>query len=102
MSRIVSFGTILISGVALFLLSSPSAGASAKKQIVKPADVREVSVRKTFIDCFKELNGRDGGWCEMSGASINDVLPKSPSPEIRMVSGPQSVISAWNGAAFDP
>jgi hypothetical protein len=102
MSRMVSFGTLLISGAMLFLLSSAGANASEKKKISKPVDVREVSARKTFLDCFNEFKGRDGGWCEMSGASIYDVLPKSPSPEIQMVSGAQSVISAWNGAAFDP
>ena len=101
MSRIVSFGTALISGVVLFLLMSPGADASEKKKIATPVDVREVSRRKTLMDCFNELKVRDGGWCSMSGASINDVLPKSISPEIHMVSGPKSVISAWNGAAFD-
>lgn len=101
MSRIVSFGTTLISGVVLFLLMSPGADASEKKEIATPVDVREVSRRKTLMDCFNELKVRDGGWCSMSGASINDVLPKSISPEIHMVSGPKSVISAWNGAAFD-
>lgn len=37
----------------------------------------------------------------MGRAPINHVLPKSPSREIKMVTGPKSVIIAWNGAAFD-
>ena len=64
-------------------------------------DVRLVHNRKTFLDCYDELKDRDGGLCEKGGASINDVLPKSPSPSIHMVSGPSSVISAWKGAVFD-
>lgn len=51
MSRIVSFGTTLISGVVLFLLMSPGADASEKKEIATPVDVREVSTRKSLMDC---------------------------------------------------
>ncbi len=101
MKRFVSIGTILFSAIAVVLLFPLKTEALAQQKGPKPVDVRSVKIGKTLIDCYNELKDRDGGWCKMGRAPINHVLPKSPSPEINMVTGPKSVISAWNGAAFD-
>ena len=101
MNRFVSIGTIVFSALVAVFLVFPRTEASAQHKGQKPADVRLVNIGKTLIDCFNELKDRDGGWCRMGRASINRVLPKSPSREINMVTGPKSVIGAWNGAAFD-
>ncbi|NKB21373.1 MAG: hypothetical protein GKS01_12835 [Alphaproteobacteria bacterium] len=101
MWRIVSIGTILLTSAALVPIFSQSSWAQAEIKPDEPIDVREVRSRKTLIDCSKELDRRDGGWCHMDGASISDIFPKSLSQKIRMATGPSSVIRALNGAAFD-
>ena len=59
------------------------------------------TAKVSLVECTKKLNAQDGGWCEMSGATLADVFPKNLSAEIRGWTGPSSVLIAWNGAAWD-
>jgi hypothetical protein len=55
----------------------------------------------SLVECMKKLNAQGGGWCEMSGASLANVFPRNLTDEIRGWTGPSSVLTAWNGAAWD-
>ncbi|MGI8894725.1 MAG: hypothetical protein ACR2HE_03590 [Casimicrobiaceae bacterium] len=59
------------------------------------------TARVALADCAAKLDAQGGGWCEMSGASISDVFPKQLSDTQRGWTGPSSIITAWNGAAWD-
>ena len=59
-------------------------------------------------DCVTKLSAQDGGWCEIRAESdepsISSVWPSSPSSmprKLHMTTGPQSILIAWNSAAFD-
>jgi len=101
MFHINFFSSILKFSLAFILLFYPQLQLSAQPIPPKPIDRRVAHTGKTLMDCVKELKGRDGGWCKMGDTPINALLPKSPPAEIHMVPGPKSVISTWNGAAFD-
>lgn len=56
-------------------------------------------------DCVNKLKSRSGGWCEIRHSdlhpSISSVWPTKIDNKTRMVTGPSSVLEAWNSAAFD-
>ncbi len=60
---------------------------------------------KNLDDCASKLESRAGGWCEIRHSdlhpSISSVWPKSIDNKTRMVTGPSSILHAWNSAAFD-
>ncbi|MDX1655881.1 MAG: hypothetical protein R3310_11785, partial [Candidatus Competibacteraceae bacterium] len=61
---------------------------------------------RNLVECVKELEKQDGGWCEMKVSalhpSISSVWPQVPFENpIHMVMGPRAVLEAWNSAALD-
>ncbi|MBK20159.1 MAG: hypothetical protein CMM52_15105 [Rhodospirillaceae bacterium] len=93
--------TLFVASLALGLIVSTVSSSQEKQKSPTPVDVKEALTKTTLLDCVRVLNKKPG-WCELRGASISKIFPKPMSPEIKMVSGPNSVIAAWNGAAFDP
>ncbi len=78
--------------------------ASTLAHSVSPMAIAYTS--KTLADCNEELKEKDGGWCEMRVSdrtpSISSVWPSNEQlGKARSVTGPTSVLIAWNGAAFD-
>ena len=91
-----------LAGILAVLLALCPVPAEAADPPAKQPDRKEAAAARTIFDCVDALERRGGGWCELNGASIADVFPKNLEPGVRMVTGPRSVIDAWNGAAFDP
>lgn len=60
---------------------------------------------KNLNDCVNKLKSQVGGWCEIrlpgKYPSISSVWPVNLDRRTRMITGPSSVLTAWNGAAFD-
>jgi hypothetical protein len=60
---------------------------------------------KNLPDCLNKLSRKIGGWCEIRASqehpSISSVWPENLDKKIRMRTGLQSVLIAWNGAVFD-
>ncbi|TVO73589.1 hypothetical protein [Sedimenticola selenatireducens] len=60
---------------------------------------------KNIDDCASKLKSRSGGWCEIRHSdlypSISSVWPKNIDNKTRMITGPSSILHAWNSAAFD-
>ena len=58
-----------------------------------------------LADCKTKLEKQGGGWCEIrlpgKHPSISSIWPPNLDRRTRMISGPGSVLIAWNGAAFD-
>ena len=56
-------------------------------------------------DCVEALNAQGGGWCEIRVSdkhpSISSVWPWDIGGRTKMNSGPKSVLTTWNSAAFD-
>ena len=56
-------------------------------------------------DCVSQLNKQGLGWCEIIAndqhPSISSVWPKNLDDKTSMVTGPASILIAWNSAAFD-
>lgn len=73
------------------------ASATLAQAAGKASSTAKVSLR----DCVSKLDVQGGGWCEMSGAKIDDVFPGNLAEQVRGRTGPASVIAAWNGAAWD-
>lgn len=90
-----------LAGVLAVLLALFPAPSEAADPPPKQPERKEAAAKRTIFDCVDVLERRGGGWCELQGASIADVFPKNLDPGVRMVTGPRSVIDAWNGAAFD-
>lgn len=91
-----------LAGMLASLLALCPVPSTAADVLPKQPDRKEAAAKRTIFDCVDALERRGGGWCELQGASIADVFPKNLDPGVRMVTGPRSVIDAWNGAAFDP
>lgn len=66
-----------------------------------PSDLPTSTAGVHFAECKAKLEQQGGGWCELSGSKIADVFPTNLSGAQRGWNGPQSVISAWNSAAWD-
>ncbi len=60
---------------------------------------------KNLAACKKKLNELTAGWCEIRQSvqhpSISSVWPKEIDQRTRMVTGPSSILEAWNSSAFD-
>lgn len=58
-----------------------------------------------LTSCLNKLENVEGGWCEIKllgeSPSISSVWPKNLDRKTRMITGPSSILIAWNGAAFD-
>ncbi len=58
-----------------------------------------------LADCKTKLEKQGGGWCEIrlpgKHPSISSVWPPNLDRRTHMITGPKSVLTAWNGAAFD-
>jgi hypothetical protein len=58
-----------------------------------------------LADCKTKLEKQGGGWCEIrlpgKHPSISSVWPPNLDSRTDMIVGPKSVLTAWNGAAFD-
>lgn len=72
------------------------------------APLPAVQQGRNLADCVTKLFAQDGGWCEIRAEaeklSISSVWPSGTTnmpPNLHMSTGPQSVLIAWNSAAFD-
>jgi hypothetical protein len=89
LARIFAFACALAAAGAAPLPAAIAAGLASS------------TAKVSLAECVKRLDAQGGGWCEMSGASLSDVFPKNLSDDVHGWTGPSSILSAWNGAAWD-
>ena len=72
---------------------------------VLPFKLPLVQKGSNLFDCTTKLEKQGGGWCEIrlsdKHPSISSVWPPNLDDKTYMASGPSSILTAWNGAAFD-
>ena len=78
-----------------------AAGGIAATSPASAAGKASATARVGLTECITKIDAQGGGWCEMAGATIADVFPKGLDDQLRGWTGPSSVLSAWNGAAWD-
>ncbi|TDI76323.1 MAG: hypothetical protein E2O82_00295 [Betaproteobacteria bacterium] len=73
--------------------------------VAAPFELPPVQKGTNLADCKTKLEKQGGGWCEIrlpgKHPSISSVWPPNLDSRTHMISGPESVLTAWNGAAFD-
>ena len=73
--------------------------------VAAPSSLPPVQKGTNLSDCKFKLEKQGGGWCEIrlqgKHPSISSVWPTNLDDKTHMISGPGSVLMAWNGAAFD-
>ncbi len=73
--------------------------------VAAPFELPPVQKGTNLADCKTKLEKQGGGWCEIrlpgKHPSISAVWPPNLDKRTHMISGPGSVLTAWNGAAFD-
>ncbi len=73
--------------------------------VAEPFELPPVHRGANLADCQVKLEKQGGGWCEIrlpgKHPSISSVWPPNLDRRTHLVVGPDSVLTAWNGAAFD-
>ena len=90
--------------IILFCISFGSTSFLVSAEVL-PFKLPLVQKGSNLFDCTTKLEKKGGGWCEIGlpgkHPSISSVWPPNLDDKTYMASGPSSILTAWNGAAFD-
>ncbi len=92
-------------GMRLVFFTSAVSAAEVFDKVKQLAVTQAPIAGRNLNDCATKLSKYSGGWCEIIATnddpSISSVWPENLDKRIRMVTGPRSILTAWNSAAYD-